>query len=31
MPFIKLKDEARELGPLALDLKLPFGEMDFLG
>ncbi|CAN6343368.1 unnamed protein product [Urochloa humidicola] len=31
MPFIKSKkDEAREVGPQALDLKLPFGEMDVL-
>jgi hypothetical protein len=28
MPFIKLKkDGARDVGPQALDLKLPFGEM----
>lgn len=28
MPFIKLKkDGAREVGPQALDWKLPFGEM----
>jgi leucyl-tRNA synthetase len=31
MPFIKKKkDEALEVGPQALDLKLPFGEMDVL-
>ncbi|CAN6335467.1 unnamed protein product [Urochloa humidicola] len=31
MPFIRFKkDEAREVGPQALDLKLPFGEMDVL-
>ncbi|CAD6242919.1 unnamed protein product [Miscanthus lutarioriparius] len=31
MPFIKKKkDEAREVGPQALDLKLPFSEMDVL-
>jgi leucyl-tRNA synthetase len=31
MAFIKLKkDEAREVGPQALDLKLPYGEMDVL-
>ncbi|CAD6249899.1 unnamed protein product [Miscanthus lutarioriparius] len=32
MPFIKLKkDAARDVGPRALDLKLPFSEMDVLG
>ncbi|CAO2161754.1 unnamed protein product [Urochloa humidicola] len=31
MPFIRFKkDEAREVGPQALDLKLPFGELDVL-
>ncbi|KAL6622445.1 hypothetical protein ACP70R_032324 [Stipagrostis hirtigluma subsp. patula] len=31
MPFIRFKkDEAREVGPQALDLKLPFSEMDVL-
>jgi leucyl-tRNA synthetase len=31
MPFIKFKkDEARTVGPQALNLKLPFGEMDVL-
>ncbi|CAN6198747.1 unnamed protein product [Urochloa humidicola] len=31
MPFIRFKkDEVREVGPQALDLKLPFGEMDVL-
>jgi len=31
MPIINLKkDEAREVGPQALDLKLLFGEMDVL-
>ncbi|EER92418.1 hypothetical protein BDA96_01G434100 [Sorghum bicolor] len=31
MPFIKdKKDEAKEVGPQALDLKLPFSEMDVL-
>jgi leucyl-tRNA synthetase len=31
MPFIKTKkDEARKVGPQALDLKLPFSEMDVL-
>jgi leucyl-tRNA synthetase len=31
MPFVKFKkDEARTVGPEALDLKLPFGEMDVL-
>ncbi|KAL6847489.1 hypothetical protein ACP4OV_022515 [Aristida adscensionis] len=31
MPFIRFKkDEARVVGPQALDLKLPFGEMDVL-
>jgi len=27
----QVEGRTRELGPLALDLKLPFGEMDFLG
>jgi leucyl-tRNA synthetase len=31
MPFIRFKkDEVKEVGPQALDLKLPFGEMDVL-
>jgi leucyl-tRNA synthetase len=31
MPFIRFKkDEAKDVGPQALDLKLPFGEMDVL-
>ncbi|KAJ3694012.1 hypothetical protein LUZ60_009492 [Juncus effusus] len=32
MPFLKFKkDETKEVGVRALDLKLPFGEMDVLG